>query len=167
MTDTNTPDYKTLEDAKKPEKHGFSKTLIGILALLIGVFAGAGGFYLLGTTPRLNLEEELELKSRQVDSLQVQLDSLRSQLMNAKDISPVYAATLKRILDPDTLNEVMSLGTAVGGKWSVRSAEDVTFLGSDLVFIRMDDGHLVGMALLRVPDTADLKSWRTLWGEYE
>lgn len=155
------------EPAKSTSKGGFSKVLIGIIAFVLGIGIGAVGFYFLGPVSHTNFEKELSEKTKQIKILGTKIDSLSAELKQAKEISPSYTAILKKILDPDTLNEIISLGTAVGGQWSVKSADDVVFLEENLLYLRMDDGHLAGMALVKAPDTGDTKSWRTLWSEYE
>ncbi len=156
-----------ITESRTSKSGGFSKILIGAITFLVGLAIGAGGFYFLGPVAGKNLETEILAKTKEIKNLETKIDSLKAQMNQAKDISPAYTAILRRILIPDTLNEAVSLGTAVGGRWSVRSSDDVIFLGEDLLFIRMDDGHLEGMALLKVPDTSDLKTWRTLWAEYQ
>lgn len=153
-------------ESRTSKSGGFSKVLLGAITFVVGLGIGVAGFYFLGPVAGKNLEDEIQSKAREIKRLETKIDSLKSQMSQARDISPAYTAILRRILIPDTLNEVISLGTAVGGEWSVRSSDDVIFLGEDLLFIRMDDGHLEGMALLKAPDTADLKTWRTLWAEY-
>jgi hypothetical protein len=156
-------------ETQKPKSRGWSKVLIGILALLIGVVAGAGGFYLIGLTPKMNLAAEIEAKTAAIDSLKVQIDSLNKMMEQASQISPEHEAILKALLDTEeeVVNEIMPLGTEVGGKWQVHSIDDVYFLGNDLLFMRVDDGHIEAAALLRINDAANPKNWRLLWADYE
>lgn len=148
-------------------KGGFSKILIGILALLIGVIAGAAGFYLINLTPRSNIEAELAAKTARIDTLEGKLDSLAFLIQNAKEISPRYEEMLKQMMDTDTLNKAIALGTSVGGRWQLHSADDVVFLDSNLVFAHIDDGHVPAVVLLRILNPARTKTWKMLWGEYE
>lgn len=157
------------EVVPKPKPRGWSKVLIGLLALLIGVAAGAGGFYLIGLTPRMNLAAEIEAKTAAIDSLQVQIDSLKKMMEQASQVSPEHEAILKALLDTKEgiADEIIPLGTEVGGTWQVHSMDDVYFLGNELVFIRMDDGHIQAAALLRIHDAKNPKDWRVLWADYE
>jgi hypothetical protein len=152
-----------------PKPKGWSKVLIGILALLIGVMAGAGGFYLIGLTPRMNLAAELQAKTAAIDSLEVQIDSLNKMMEKASRISPEHEAILAALLDTqeEIVDEIIPLGAEVGGKWQVHSMVDVYFLGNDILFIRVDDGHIPAAALLRINDAANPKNWRLLWADYE
>jgi len=173
MSDRNrylleTPPEETPE-SRPPKRGGFSKILIGILALLIGVVAGAAGFYLIGLIPRDNLAEELEAKTVEIEYLQVQLDSLNAMFALASKISPEHEAIVMALLDTEEeiVDDLVPLGTEVGGKWQVHSMDDVYFLGNDMVFIRMDDGHIPGAALIRINDAANCKNWRVLWSDYD
>ncbi len=148
-------------------KGGFSKFLIGILALLIGVIAGAAGFYLIALTPRANLAEQIEAKTAEIESFQAQLDSLKGTIEQTSKLSPEHEAILTALLDPEITDEVVTLGKEVGGKWQVNSVDDVYFLGGELVFVRIDDGHILAAALLRIPDHKNPRNWRMLWGDYE
>ncbi|MBD3285530.1 hypothetical protein GF338_04255, partial [candidate division WOR-3 bacterium] len=62
------------------KKRILSKVLIAILVLLIGVVAGAGGFYLISLAPRTNLEEKIAAKDTVITELNGQLDSLKAAL---------------------------------------------------------------------------------------
>ena len=153
----------------KPKAGGWSKVLIGVLALLIGVIAGAAGFYLIALTPRSSLEHDIEAKTAEIESLEVQLDSLKGTIEQTSKLSPEHEAILKALLDTEEgiVDEIISLGTEVGGKWQVQSMDDVYFLGNDLLFIRMDDGHILAAALLRIHDAANPRNWRMLWSDYD
>jgi len=148
-------------------KGGFSKFLIGISALLIGVIAGAAGFYLIALTPRANLAEQIEAKTAEIESFQAQLDSLKGTMEQTSKLSPEHEAILTALLDPEIADEVVTLGKEVGGKWQVNSVDDVYFLGGELVFVRIDDGHIPAVVLLRIPDHKNPRNWRMLWGDYE
>jgi hypothetical protein len=80
----------TPESPPKPKAGGWSKVLIGVLALLIGVIAGAAGFYLIALTPRSNLEHDIEAKTAEIESLQVQLDSLKGTIEQTSKLSPPW-----------------------------------------------------------------------------
>ncbi|TET21249.1 MAG: hypothetical protein E3J71_10490 [Candidatus Stahlbacteria bacterium] len=157
------------EGTPKPKAGGWSKVLIGVLALLIGVIAGAAGFYLIALTPRANLAEQIEAKTAEIESFQAQLDSLKVTIEQTSKLSPEHEAILTALLDTEEgiLDEIIPLGTEVGGKWQVQSMDDVYFLGNDLLFIRMDDGHILAAALLRIHDAANPRNWRVLWADYE
>jgi len=164
----NTPESPT-EGTPKPKAGGWSKVLIGVLALLIGVIAGAAGFYLIALTPRSNLEHDIEAKTAEIESLEVQLDSLKGTIEQTSKLSPEHEAILKALLDTEEgiVDEIIPLGTEVGGKWQVQSMDDVYFLGNDLLFIRIDDGHILAAALLRIHDAANPRNWRMLWSDYD
>src|SRR5262245_61058640 len=53
----------------------------------------------------------------------------------------------------------------LGGRWFVGSARDVRFLGSTLVSIDYEDGHVAGRLLARVGDPADVSTWEVLRDE--
>ncbi|TKJ42870.1 hypothetical protein CEE36_06285 [candidate division TA06 bacterium B3_TA06] len=146
---------------------GGTKALIGVLALLIGVIAGAAGFYLIALTPRANLAEQIEAKTQEIESFQAQLDSLKGTIEQTSKLSPEHEAILTALLDPEIADEVVTLGKEVGGKWQVNSVDDVYFLGGELVFVRIDDGHIPAAVLLRIPDHKNPRNWRMLWGDYD
>lgn len=50
----------------------------------------------------------------------------------------------------------------MGGTWIVGSRDDVQFLGSGLVAIDYEDGHVAGRLLVKVDDPHDLKTWKVL-----
>ncbi|MBN2379866.1 hypothetical protein JXM67_08715 [candidate division WOR-3 bacterium] len=156
-----------IQTPKERKTGTLSKILIGALALLVGVIAGAGGFYLIGLTPRMNLEEELGAKDTVIQELYSQLDSLKASMEYVEEMSTEHEQIITALVDTTTVDEVVTLGKEVGGKWQVHSIDDVYLLGDELVFIRIDDGHVPAVALLRIPDPRDHHNWRMLWGEYE
>lgn len=149
------------------KKNTFPKVFIGIIAFLAGVAVGGAALYLFSYIPQKKVEAELEAKTLIIDSLEMRIDSLHSQLEGAKEISPRYEAILRSVMQPDTLNQALLLGAAVGGKWQVLSVEDVTFLTDDLVYIEMEDGHFQAQALLRIQEPNNTKTWRQLWADYK
>lgn len=155
------------EPAADEKKPALTKVLIGVLAFLTGVVIGGGALYLFGYMPQKGVEDELQAKTLTIDSLEARIDSLKSQLEDAKEIPSRYETILRSIMEPDTLNKAVALGAAVGGKWQVLSVDDVTFLEDDLVFFQMEDGHFQAQALLRIQDPNDTRTWRQLWADYK
>jgi hypothetical protein len=154
---------------KTASKPGFSRVLIGILALLVGVIAGAGGFYLIGITPRDNIEAQLEAKTAQIEVLETKLDSLTSLFEEVSKLPDEQAAMIDVLLDTVVVDDLISLGKEVGGKWQVQSVEDIYFLDDNLLFIRIDDGHIPAMALVRLDNVGkpdNFRNWTMLWADY-
>jgi len=149
------------------KRQTLSKIIIGILALLVGVVAGAGGFYLISITPRSNLEADINAKDTVIENLHNQLDSLKASLEFVEAETRGNEKILTALIDTTFVDKVVTLGKEVGGKWQVHSADDVYFLGGDLVFLRIDDGHVPAVALLRVPDAKNYRNWRMIWADYE
>lgn len=121
----------------------------------------------MGLTPRINIEEQILARDEEIEKLYTQLDSLQASMEYVKEISVENEAIARALIDTTTVDEVVSLGKEVGGKWMVHSIDDVYFLGSDLVFIRIDDGHVPAVAVLRIPDPDQPRNWRMLWADYE
>lgn len=145
---------------------GFPVWLIAVIAVLAGMAIGAGGLYLLGFKPQKGIADELGAKTAEIETMQAQVDSLIAEMEAARVLDPHYEESLKLLMQPDSLNKIVTLGTALGGTWLIYGVEDVTFLERGLAFVRIDDGHLAGMALLRVGDANNTKTWSTLWADY-
>ncbi len=151
----------------KVKTTGFSKTLLALIALLLGVLAGAGGFYLIGLTPRKNLGEELTKKTSQIQGLRLKLDSLQNLLPQVSQLSNQHETLMRKILQTDAVDELLALGKEVGGKWQVHSFNDIYILRDNYVFLKVDDGHIPAAALLYIMDVEDLSTWKVLWEDYE
>ena len=57
---------------------------------------------------------------------------------------------------------LVNVKPTLGGSWGIHSSENIIFITQDLLFVTVEDGHMMVKLLLRIEDPKNVRSWRVL-----
>jgi hypothetical protein len=70
---------------------------------------------------------------------------------------------LKNIVGNPDFSKLISQKPTFGGRWSIWSDENVTFIDDRTALIVYEDGHVMGAMIVKIPDPNDIGRWKVLW----
>ena len=103
-----------------------------------------------------------ELTSRLLDALGPWKG--RSLTEDEQNKLSLYARTVQETLlsSQKELASLVNVKPTLGGSWGLYSSENIIFITQDLVFVTVEDGHMMVKLLLRIENSKDVSSWKVL-----
>jgi hypothetical protein len=74
-------------------------------------------------------------------------------------------AILREVINNPKIGQLIPHKPVLGGTWRIGEAEDVHFLGSGLVALDYEDGHVAGRLVVHVVNPHDLTTWKVVRDE--
>ena len=75
-----------------------------------------------------------------------------------------YARSVQETLlsSQKELASLVNVKPTLGGSWGIHSSENIIFITQDLLFVTVEDGHMMVKLLLRIEDPKNVRSWKVL-----